>query len=370
MNVSHPPEGFLQDTIDNLPAVFFAKHIDGRYIAINTAFEKLFNWERKFVIGKNDSDLFPKEICDHLRRNDLEVIESRSPKIIIETVIDYNGTPRLYESHKFPYFDKDGKVWAMGGIAIDVTDKVKAEEELEASRKMLLRTARMAAVGEMAGGIAHEINNPLAVIHAHQYLLRTLAESRQTSGTDWNKNLKSIEDAVVRIQKIVKGLLAFARQSSHDPKVQTSVSELLAELWELCRGRMEKRHINLTFPQVKASLKIQCRPYQISQILINLLNNAFDAVANLNEKWIRLEVTDSDNEIEFKVTDSGQGMPTEVRNHLFDSFFTTKEFGFGTGLGLSIAKGLAIEHGGDLLFDDSARNTTFVLRLPKHASQK
>ncbi len=359
-------DAFLQDTLDHMPVVFFVKDSQDRYLNVNTEFEKLFNWRRETVLGKTGSELFPKEINDALRLNDLEVMQQRKAKVWIETVYDYKNQPRIYETHKFPYFDADGKVYAVGGIALEITDKIKAEEQLEANRKVLLRSARMAAVGEMAGGIAHEINNPLEVIHAHHYLVREMSEKNETRNESWNKNLKVIDDAIIRIQRIIKGLLAFARQSTNDPKTETPVSEILAELLELSLGRMERKGISLTFAKIDPELKILCRPYQISQILLNLLNNAIDVVSSLPEKWIRLDVTEKENVIEFCVVDSGKGIPENSRYKLFESFFTTKEFGFGSGLGLSISKGLALENNGTLKFDETKKNTTFVLTVPKN----
>lgn len=356
---------FLQDTLDHMPVVFFVKDTEDRYLNVNTEFEKLFNWPRKNVLGKTGSELFPKEINDTLRLNDIEVTQKRKSKVWIETVYDFKGQRRTYETHKFPYFDDKGKVYAVGGIALDITDKIKAEEQLEANRKILLRSARMAAVGEMAGGIAHEINNPLEVIHAHHYLVREMSEKNETCGESWKKNLKVIDDAVVRIQRIIKGLLAYARQSTNDPKTETAIAEILAELLELSHGRMERKGISISFAKVDATLKIVCRPYQISQILLNLLNNAIDVVATLPEKWIRLEVAEKAAVVEFRVVDSGKGIPQNIRHKLFESFFTTKEFGFGSGLGLSISRGLALEHNGALQVDDTAKNTTFVLTIPK-----
>lgn len=364
--------GFLQDTLDNMPVVFFVKDLDGRYLSVNTEFEVLFNWRRQDILGKTDADLFPKEVTEAVRINDREVAKSGKPKIWIETVYDFKGNPRIYETHKFPYFDQNGVVYATGGIAIEITDKIKAEEELESSRKMLLKSARMAAVGEMAGGIAHEINNPLAVIHAHQYLIRSLSEINDTQSESWKKNLNIIDDAVVRIQRIIKGLLSFARQSTNDPKVQVKVGEILGDLFELCQGRMHRRNIALTFAKTSPDLKLFCRPYQISQILLNLLNNAIDAVMALPEKWVRLDIIENQDSIQFRVVDSGKGIPENVRPKLFESFFTTKEFGFGSGsgLGLSISKGLALEHDGVLELDANAPNTTFVLKLPKYHAKR
>ncbi|MCO4755119.1 MAG: PAS domain-containing protein, partial [Bacteriovoracaceae bacterium] len=146
---------FLINTLNNIPAVFYAKDRDGRLISINTAFEKLYKLKEQEVIGKTDHELFGAEVADAFRKNDLVVINKKDVIEAEEGAVGGDGKLRLYHSYKFPYYDEHGEVIATGGISIDVTEK----KELE---RQAFLNSKLASVGELAAGVGHEINNPLA----------------------------------------------------------------------------------------------------------------------------------------------------------------------------------------------------------------
>jgi C4-dicarboxylate-specific signal transduction histidine kinase len=113
---------------------------------------------------------------------------------------------------------------------------------------------------------------------------------------------------------------------------------------------------------------IKCRPGELAQVLLNLLNNSYDAVQDLPEKWVRVNLDSFGSTIDIRVTDSGPGIPAEISSKLMQSFFTTKEIGKGTGLGLSISKGIVEAHNGNIRIDNNCKNTCFVVTLPKMGS--
>ena len=128
--------------------------------------------------------------------------------------------------------------------------------------------------------------------------------------------------------------------------------------------------MELSVSEIRKGLVIECRPSQISQALLNLLNNSFDAVANLSHAWVRLDVVERDGSVELSVTDSGKGIAPELREKILQPFFTTKELGQGVGLGLSISNGLIESHRGMLRMDTRSSNTRFVVTLPSKQSQE
>jgi C4-dicarboxylate-specific signal transduction histidine kinase len=140
---------------------------------------------------------------------------------------------------------------------------------------------------------------------------------------------------------------------------------IVTETLELCEPRFRSGEIFLSASSIPADLEVECRGAQISQVLVNLLNNAYDAVQGLPEKWVSLDVNDAGERIELAVTDSGPGLPAEVRAKLFQPFFTTKPEGQGIGLGLSLSKAIVETHRGTLTVDTASRNTRFVVQLPK-----
>ncbi len=246
-------------------------------------------------------------------------------------------------------------------------------EELARERMKGLESSRLASLGEMAAGIAHEINNPLSVIRASA---ERIAE-RSAADEKLAKPANRIISVADRIAKIINGMRTFSRDGRTDPFVEVSVSEIVNDTLEFCQARFLNHGVELRVPPIDNEIKICGRAAQISQILLNLLNNAFDAVKSAaNEGWVGIEVLPAADGQgpELRVLDSGPGVPPELEAKVLQPFFTTNGVGKGTGLGLSISRSIMAEHGGALLLDAKMRPTTFVLRFPEPdtfaASQK
>ncbi|MGE3262286.1 MAG: sensor histidine kinase [Bacteriovoracia bacterium] len=250
-------------------------------------------------------------------------------------------------------------------------EKVKERTaELLEAKAHLLNSARMAALGEMAGGVAHEINNPLAII---KMVSATMTESLGQKAPD-RKELRHhadmIEQTTNRIAKIVHGLRTFSREGSNDLFEEVPLEQVIGDTIGLCQERFRSHAIRLIVDQVPKQLSFEGRATNISQVLLNLLNNAHDAIISLPEKWIHISVREEGSWLEVQVTDSGKGIPTEVREKIFRPFFTTKEVGKGTGLGLSVSLGIVKAHRGELTIDATSPNTRFLLRLPKKQARQ
>lgn len=246
-------------------------------------------------------------------------------------------------------------------IVEDISDQMAFETEKERQRQILSLNAKMASLGEMAAGVAHEVNNPLAVIRTRLHLMKQDSAAGAPSLLD---HLDHIERNSTRIEKIVQGLKTYSRQSSSDPFTKTEISELIDDVKALANTKYKTTKAEITYAELPNS-SIDCRPAEIVQVLFNLIGNAHDAVQEHPEPWIRLEVQDHDTSIEFRIVDSGRGIPDAVAERLFDPFFTTKEVGKGTGLGLSISAGIIAKHNGRIWLDAACPNTCFVVRLPR-----
>ncbi len=228
----------------------------------------------------------------------------------------------------------------------------------------LLYSAKMSSLGEMAGGIAHEVNNPLAIISLRAQRLQEGLASGSLTTEQAIENAAQIEKTCLRINKIIRGLRAFSRDGSRDPMVAENLSSILAETTDLCAQSLKSRGIELTI-NCSPALQLECQPVQISQVLLNLLMNARDAVMNLSERWIRIDCSEVDGWIIIKVTDSGLGVSQAIREHMMQPFFTTKGVGEGTGLGLSICKGIVEQHQGRMTYNSDSEHTQFIVALPK-----
>lgn len=243
----------------------------------------------------------------------------------------------------------------------DLTEQVKQQHEA-------MQSAQMTTLGEMASGVAHEINNPLAIV---QGKVRQIDRAIQNENIEVDKIRSDIQKIVAttdRIVKIVKGLRSFSRDSSKDPFELTSLTSVVSGVLDLSTERFKNHGVELRV-RVDSDVVIQCRGGQISQVLMNLVNNAHDAVLSLNsesseEKWVEIYVHRTRSSAVVEVTDSGRGIADDVVDKMMQPFYTTKGVGKGTGLGLSISKGIAEEHNGILKYDVSSGHTRFILELP------
>lgn len=209
----------------------------------------------------------------------------------------------------------------------------------------------------MSSGIAHEINNPLTVIKAKVYQIKK--NIHNTNEDKMLQDLDIISKTTDRIYKIVKGLRSFARDASEDPFERLTSKQIIQASLDLCQERFQQFGVQVILNQ-NSDFPINGRESQLVQVLVNLLSNAFDAIQNLNEKWIQVDVSN----YEISVTDSGNGIPKAIADKLMQPFFTTKEVGKGVGLGLSISKGIIADHGGKLFLDSTVTNTRFVIEFP------
>jgi C4-dicarboxylate-specific signal transduction histidine kinase len=250
-------------------------------------------------------------------------------------------------------------------LRADIAERERAERELALSRQSAIFSAKMAALGEMSGNIAHEINNPLAAILLRSEHLGRLTRAGQLDVDDVAKTGRNIEATVHRIRGIVDALRAFARDVERDPMRPESVRQIVNDTLELCAKRFRQRAVALDVSPIPEDLRIECRAVQISQVLLNLLGNAYDAVEAQERRRIRIMVEADAARVRIAVLDSGPGIPVHVRGRIMEPFFTTKGVGQGTGLGLSVSSGIAELHGGQLALDPASPETRFVLTLPR-----
>lgn len=251
-------------------------------------------------------------------------------------------------------------------ILEDVTNSKKLQKDLEEEKLKAVHSSKMASLGEMAGGISHEINNPLSIIEGNASKILRTVEKESFDIEDLKKAASKIEQTTERIAKIIKGLRSFSRDGAKDPFVPTTVKSLIDDTLSFCEARLANHRIELKINPFDPELKIDCRGVQLSQVILNLINNSSDAIHNMVNPWIQLNVIElNDNNIEISITDCGKGISPDVAEKIMQPFFTTKGIGKGTGLGLSIAKGIIESHQGRFYLDINCPNTRFVIELPK-----
>jgi|GEM_PF-3545808 len=235
-------------------------------------------------------------------------------------------------------------------------------------RMNLVQQAKLKELGELAASIAHEVNNPLAVIYARASFLRERLLKKQLPTEAVLEGLDKICTQSNRIVKIIRGLRNFSRDSSRDPFSMVPVASVIDDAIALVNESIRNHGIELKLEKKRDDLMIECRPTQILQVMVNLLKNAIDAVSRTKYPWVEISINEVAAElVEIRITDSGPGVPEHLQQKIFHPFFTTKDIGVGTGLGLSVSLKIIESHRGQLFLDKAKGPNCFVIRLPmKH----
>lgn len=232
-------------------------------------------------------------------------------------------------------------------------------------KAVLTNSTKLASLGEMAGGMAHEINNPLAVIQLQSDILKRSIENNNIDMDTAANRLTVITESLQRVSKVITNLRDFSRDTSNDPIINISVKDVVNQTLSFCRMRFADHGIQIDLNHFD-DFEIHCRPIQLSQTLLNLLNNSFECLVrgDLDNKRIRIDVVKVGTSAEIKIIDNGSGIPALIHEKIFDPFFTTKEVGEGMGLGLSVSLGMIESQNGTLKFDPTHESTCFVIKLP------
>ena len=264
-----------------------------------------------------------------------------------------------------PFLDENNKPFKYLSIRHEITQLKNAQKIIMKQQGKLIASSKLSALGEMAASITHEINNPLGVILGRVEMLQNMLSSHKDLDKESvQKVADNIEKTARRIENIVRSMRSFAHNAEDDPFHKVRIEQILTELKDLVSERFKNHSVTILFDEIHPELTIECRSTQLLQILLNLLNNAHDAVYRLKDKWVRLSIETDSKWIYFRVSDSGSGIPEHIRQKLFSPFFSTKEAQYGTGLGLSISQSLAQKNNGSLELNENSANTEFVLKLP------
>lgn len=237
-----------------------------------------------------------------------------------------------------------------------------ANTSMRQMQERLWQSERLATLGIVSANIGHEINNPLAIIKVIICSLKKKDKKGKLEKDDFFKAIEQLDSTAERIAQIVKGLKGMARNSAKDPLEWEDFNCLLSSVLDMCRQTHVASGVSILAEDVDDGI-IFCRSGQLYQVLVNLINNGVQAVANSDESWVNVSTQVDGDYVKIFVKDSGNGIPSDIKDKIFKPLFTTKEKGKGTGLGLSICRDLVMSLEGDFYLDESCPNTCFVIKL-------
>jgi PAS domain S-box-containing protein len=352
----------MKDVLDNVPAVVYMKNPGGRYLLVNRAFEHALRISSDEAAGKTDHEIFPATLADALRVNDQRVLESGTV-LEVEEVIEHEGRARSYRSLKFPLFDPFGEPYAVCGVSTDVTETLKAEEEMRQLRNQLWHADRVAQTGALSASLAHELNQPLtAVLSNAQAGLRLLAAANPDL-----REIREILDDIVRDDKrasaVISSLLAMARRQE-SARSRIDLAETLQEVLNLLHSELAQQQVEVTV-DLKPRCMVVADKVQIQQLALNLAMNAIEAMKSTGKerRHLQFSVAPAGDLARISVSDSGPGIAKQDWETVFEPFYTTKTN--GTGMGLSVCRAIVEAHGGMIWLEPNApTGVNAIITLP------
>ncbi|NPA94452.1 MAG: PAS domain S-box protein [Thermodesulfobacteria bacterium] len=308
---------------------------------------------KDFFKDEKQWEMFKKELCEkgHIKDIEAELVRpDGSTRHVILTISEMK--------------DENGNIRGCEGIGKDITKMKQVTESL-------IQSEKMASVGQLAAGVAHEINTPLGIILGYAQLLEEECEDNK----DALESLKIIEKQTKICKRIVGDLLKFSRSSSDSQITDVDVNECVNEVLAVTEHSLNMDRIYINKNLAESLPHIKAKKEKLRQVIINLLNNAHHAIEHDGIIGIWTEYDEEKDEIRIIIGDTGEGIPPEIQGKIFDPFFTTKSVGKGTGLGLSVSFGIIKDHGGyieaqsppkEKRFVNAGMETVMIIHLPVH----
>lgn len=362
------------DFLDKVACALFT--LDGRLIKANRTFKEWTGGPRKAHKGASVFDLFPSLVeerynkglnkrgrfsnrvtIDATRREDFiaqlafRKIDRRGQELIF-----LQGTDRSRDREKDAILTRATQLLEKRNRELDMLNR-----DLTDAYDRLLLSGKLTSVGKMATSMILEMRHPVELIMVNAQLLDDHIRDREAT-----EMLQAIIQAGAQVSKIVEGLRGFSQSDSRETREQISLNKILQDITKLIRKTFTSNKVKLSIPKVDPKIGLECIPTEIGQVLLNLLNNAVEAVTGEDGAWTKVEVETADDKVTISVVDSGDGLPAELADKLMEPFFTTKAAGAGTGtgLGLTIAKKITESHDGVFTLDTDSENTRFAVTLP------
>ena len=404
----------LRTLVETCPFRVYAKDIESRIIFSNTEMARSVGLTLEQLIGKTDFDFFPESLAKLYVADEQALLASGQPMIGKEepTMDPVSGEPWWTLTSKVPLRDPDGQIIGLVGIGLDLTERKRLEQDLQKrntellalnnklteAQSQLLQSEKMASVGQLAAGVAHEINNPIGFVKSNLGSLKVQVEDLLALIDTYEKAipalvgnadlLANIEmakteadfeflrgdmvnlineslEGVQRVKTIVENLKDFSRVDTAEwsfANLEQGLENTLSIVWNEIKYKADVVKEYAGLPE------IECIASQMNQVFMNLLINAAQAIET--HGTITARTGSDDNTVWVEIEDTGKGIKPEHLNKIFEPFFTTKPVGKGTGLGLSLAYGIVNRHHGRIVVcSEVDKGATFRVSLPRVRSE-
>lgn len=359
------PANILPVLIEKFPDMIHSVDTEGRIVYANQTATRLLGYSLPELLSMNIRQIYADEILPAMERGFKELKESGSKNV--ESLLKAkDGTRIPVEIRSLSLYDEEGRFIRTFSISRDIRD-------LKELQNQVIHTSRLAAIGETASGVAHDINNPLTVILlSNEMLQRSINSSKDLSDSARQPLVRctsDIQKAGDRIQRLSNHLRNFSRGIVEKHET-VDLFDVLSDALFMVGSRITHARVRANNQTVKGRYYVHGMPNQIEQVFVNLIANACDAMENCPTRNLTIEIR-SAREFDkdcwaCTVTDTGTGIAPEIMEDVFQSFFTTKPKGKGTGLGLSISQSIIADHKGKItLQSEVGKGTTFSVILPQ-----
>lgn len=348
----------------NNAAIIAATDKHGTITLVNKLFEEITGYSKDELIGQNHrilkSGKHPPEFYKELWST------ISAGRVWRGRICNRKKNGELYWVHStiVPIFDDDGNIQEHFAVRFEITKEVQLEEADKLLQVKNIFDSQRNNLSRIAGGIGHEVYNPLSVVQALLFRNLALLDKEELDRNKIRDNFIKMQTHVSRIVKVIEGMKSVAEDGQAQDKAFHNLRKIVESALDFYRELLMQRNIEVVVDVVE--VQVFCQFTQIQQVLINLISNSLDAISKLSEpRWIAIK-TEETNELSvvLSITDSGAGIESQLSEKIMDPFFTTKPAGNGIGLGLTIAQNLMTANKGMIYLNKSCSNTQFLLELP------
>lgn len=347
----------LQELIDAFPGIVAVINKAGKYILVNNFSDGFF---KTHLLNKNVGETFPDSSIPKVL---LEFLKSDKSEEILEVKSNDLGHENWYMVNlKRITSPEEGIIAAI----LSINELAKAKNDLKIQEARAQYASKLASLGELSAGIAHEVNNPLTIIEGAASLMKVILTEKPLDEKALEKSANKILETTQRIARIIKGLRMLAKDAEEEPFRNVSFLSIVEPCLEISKSKLLGHQIKLSVNNQDNNIDLFGNEIQLSQVMMNLVSNAIDAaILGPAPRWIEIQYKPTYEWTDIFVIDSGNGVSEEISSKIMEPFFTTKETHQGTGLGLSISKKIIESHHGTLTHMSETENTTFRVRLPR-----